>query len=189
MTIATQNACTNQDFNTTDQMKGFLIAIENDEEFKLFLNENEGQAHQYTPVAESLASQMLSWISEADFATGSKTLAEDDYNLMDAVDLVEPFYLEFFTQNRMEILKHLCSDLDSEECLENAWKQMLWEIGVYDNFESEHVKVAFLSPKHTTVEELDDVDIFDNAYFYTAEFASAMIARSIACAYNNYLNL
>ena len=192
MTIATISTCTAhistctaQDFNISDHMKGFLVAIENGENLNLFSDETE----EFTPVREPLVSQLLSWISEAEFVMGVKVLADDDYDIIDGVNLVELFYLEFFTQNRMEILKYLCLDPDSEECIEAACEHILLYIDVYDNFTIEHVKTAFLSPKHATVEELDDEDIFDNAYFYTAEFSSAMIARALAFAYNKYTNL
>lgn len=185
MNTAVNRTCIIQDFNISDHLKGFLIALENHEELGLFID----QGQQFTPVQASLANQLFSWISEEDFSMGAKLLIDDDYDLMDGINLVEPFYIEFFTQNRMEVLKHLCSDLDSEENLENTYKIIMSEISVYDDFDIEHIKTAFLSPKHTTLEELNDEDIFDNAYFYTAEFASGMIAREVALAYNNYIRL
>ena len=63
------------------------------------------------------------------------------------------------------------------------------EVQCSSDFDIEHVKVAFNSPKNTTVETLDDSDPYDDVYFYSAEFSSAIVARSICQAYTKYTQL
>lgn len=165
----------------SENMKGFLIALENRKEVVL-----------YTPATANLAASLLSYLSEDDFVAAAESFDKDD-DLMDAVNLVEPFYVQYFTDNRDDIKGFLrvTKEGDEDHDCDAGYDYIFDEIDrqFYREFTIEHVKVAFNSPKNTTIETLDDSDVFDDVYYYTSEFASAIVARSICLAYISYSQL
>lgn len=180
-TLVSSSAVNANDVKICEHMQGFLLALENRQELGL-----------YTPATAHLTEALLNYLAEDDLIAAAEGFAEDD-DLMDAVNLVEPFYLEYFTENREAIKRYLgaTSEADEDHHPNAGYDYIYSEIEVQcsSDFNIEHVKVAFNSPKNTTVETLDDNDPYDDVYFYSAEFSSAIVARSICQAYTKYTQL
>ena len=167
--------------NLSEHMQGFLIALESRQLLDF-----------HTPATAPLTESLLRYIGEDALVEAAEAFEEDD-DLMDGVNLVEPFYLKYFIDN-LDGIKHylgVTAETDEDHHPDTGYDYIydLIDVQCFSSFDIEHVKVAFNSPKNTTEETLDDSDPYDDVYFFTAEFSSAVVARSICQAYTNYTQL
>ena len=167
--------------NLSEHMQGFLTALESRQLLEF-----------YTPATALLTESLLGYLGEDALVEAAKAFEEDD-DLMDSVNLVEPFYLKYFIDNLDGIKQYLgvTTEIDEDHHPDAGYDYIynLIDVQCFSSFDIEHVKVAFNSPKNTTEETLDDSDPYDDVYFFTAEFSSAVVARSICQAYTNYTQL
>lgn len=167
--------------NISDHMKGFLVALESRQLLDF-----------HTPATALLTESLLSYLGEDALVEAAEAFEEDN-DLMDSVNLVEPFYLKYFIDNLDGIKQYLgvTAETDEDHHPDAGYDYIydLIDVQCFSSFGIEHVKVAFNSPKNTTEETLDDSNPYDDVYFFTAEFSSAVVARSICQAYTNYTQL
>lgn len=175
----TQHASTTT--NISSHMKGFLVALESRQELGFYTTAT-------TPLTESL----MSYLDEDSFIQAAELLDEND-DLMGAVNVVEPFYVEYFTKNCEAIKTFLAinTDIDLEDDIQSGYQYIynLIEDNCMSDFGLEHVKAAFNNPRNTTIDTLDDSNPYDDVYYFVSEFTSALVLRSICQAYTNYTQL
>lgn len=169
-------ATANHTQNISNHMQGFLVALESRQELGF-----------YTPATSELAESILAYIGEDTLIETAETFEEDD-DLMGGVNLVEPFYIEYFTSNVAAIKKYLGIITNEDECGDASYSFIynLIETQCQSDFDISHVKTAFNSPINTTIDTLDDSNPYDDVYYFVAEFSSALVARSVCQAYTNY---